>query len=343
MRLRIALSVVLGLLGLLVISWLVIQADPPTLAALLSKVHPDWLAAAFLSTLVWLGFRALRWQNIMRTADIDVSFKVLYQITLVGLLVDFMTPIYRAGSEPLRTYLLNKYFKIESGRGIATIMVDRFFDFVIFLSLAVIALALLLPKFGLAVQIGMFVSVVGLIGALVTLVYLSINTEAAYRFIKRFVRLAKKVPALRGRMRAWEGKIRAQVEVYAETVRHGFFLNTTINALLSIILIALEIIRMQLLVLALGVQLDLFWIIVTFGAIVIAGIIPSPPGGVGIVEPIGIGALLFAGLNVSQATSLIFLDRIVTMVFISLLGLWTAYNLGVKFGKKAGPAAQTKK
>lgn len=324
------LSATLFLVGLGIIGWIVWRAGAGDIYNVLAGANRDWLALAILTTIAWVGFRALRWQNILASAGLGIKYRLLFLITSSGLLVDILTPVYRAGSEPVRTYLLKKHLNVPTGKGFATVILDRFFDFVIFISLAIIALLLMFPLVSLRIKYLMAISVLFLVGMLVYVIYISLKKEAAYKTIKKIISFLKRIKSLRPKLEKAEKGLAKEVALYSATVRQGFYLNTSLNALISIILIGLEIVRLQAVVLALGLKIELFWLIVAFGAVIIAGSIPSPPGGVGIVEPVGIGVFLFAGLSLSQATAFILVDRLVMLGIISLVGLVATWHLGIK-------------
>lgn len=69
-----------------------------------------------------------RWKIVNSIADINVSFKNLFPIVMVGLAVNNITPSGRGGGEPVRAYILAK----EHGYGLrdtfATVVADRLLD-----------------------------------------------------------------------------------------------------------------------------------------------------------------------------------------------------------------------
>jgi len=325
---KITLSAVMALVGFAVIAWIVIQAGAPDILKAMAGANRDVIALAALTIPVWLFFRSLRWQNILASAKIPVRISLLYQITSVGILIDFITPIYRAGSEPVRTFMLEKYAGVKTGKGLATVILDRVFDFSVYISLSIFALILLFNRVPLSLQVVMLLSVAGLVAMLFYIVYLSIRGDKAYRTARRAVLFLKRFKFLRPRMKAAEKKLKEEVAIYSTTVREGFYLNTVLNAIISIVLIGLEVMRLQLLLLALGYNISLLSIIIAFGAVILAGIVPSPPGGVGLVEPVGIGAFLMGGLTLAQATTLILIDRLVMTGIVALIGIASSIRLG---------------
>lgn len=332
MRTKVIVTILSTLIGLGILGYVIWQSDVSKLYGIFTKLNWDFVIYALLSVFMWVGFRTLRWQNILRASGVKVKFKDLTLVSLAGLFIDCITPIYRAGSEPVRTYMLEKFLKVPSGKGFATIILDRFFDFIIYISLAVIALIVTSYKMPLPVYIRnfMYLSVGFLVAALAFVIYISLNKRLALWIVKKILKFLRRFKKLKDRVKKWESEAEAQIDSYSFTLRQGFYINLFLNMLMSVLLIAMEVIRLQLIVLALGLDLASFWILIVMGAVIIAGSIPSPPGGVGIVEPVGIGVFILAGLTISQATAIILIDRVITLVFFIFAGLGASYYLGIK-------------
>lgn len=324
------LSVLAVVVGLGVISWIVWQAGVENVYNIFLTLRLDWFVLAMFAALIWGFFRILRWQNILYATGARFIFKKLSLVGFTGFLIDNATPIYRAGSEPIRALLLQKHLNIEPGVGWATVIIDRFFDFGAYLSLAIIAMIILPMKVKMdpAAFSFMLFAIIFLIGVLCAVIYFSLSKKALYKISSGFIKFIGKSKRYKQKAKRWRGKLEGQIELYSRTLRSGFFINALMNVLLSIILIGVEIVRVQLIVLSLGLSIDFFWIIIAMGAVIISGILPSPPGGVGIVEPVGIAAFTVAGLTLGQATAVILLDRIINLGFISLVGAGCYLKLG---------------
>lgn len=81
-----------------------------------------------------------RWKIVNSIADINVSFKNLFSIVMVGLAVNNITPSGRGVGEPVRAYILAKEHGYELRDTFATVVADRLLDTFPFIILSIITI-----------------------------------------------------------------------------------------------------------------------------------------------------------------------------------------------------------
>ena len=92
----------------------------------------EYLLLAILSYALTLLAITLRWEVIVKEANIKTTTFSLYLMTLAGLAFNNLSPSSRMGGEPIRAYLLNKEAKCKMKDSFATIVSARIFDAIVF-------------------------------------------------------------------------------------------------------------------------------------------------------------------------------------------------------------------
>ena len=80
----------------------------------------------------WAGI--MRWNFILKKLTGEKKFKNLWQVWFIGFLFTYLlTPMAILGGEPVRVYIVNKLYKIEMKKNISSMIIDRLFDWTVFL------------------------------------------------------------------------------------------------------------------------------------------------------------------------------------------------------------------
>src|ERR1019366_6495434 len=98
---------------------------------------PLFLASAFCATIIF-PLRAFRWRTILQPVAPNTPFGPLWRSIAIGMMVNNLVPA-RAG-EIARGYALSRETAIPLPTSIASLAVDRLFDMLVLLLLAVLAL-----------------------------------------------------------------------------------------------------------------------------------------------------------------------------------------------------------
>ena len=101
-----------------------------------------WLYVVFTTLaifpLVW------RWQAILKGYGKSIGFFKLLRMQLAGYAVSFVTPSSRIGGEPLRIYMLKKECNVDYKTGTASIILDKYMEYLGSLTFGFIGVALLI-------------------------------------------------------------------------------------------------------------------------------------------------------------------------------------------------------
>jgi len=322
------LSIFLGLAVVLYIMW---QAGFGNIYRILTHITFGYILIALVIDQTKVGLGAIRWMNFIRSAKVKVKFRDIYLIHLIGLAVNSITPVARLGGEPVRLYLLNKHAKIRNSIGSATIIASGFFDLGSFLLLNIIAI--LLVYFSLQLPLAfvypLFFFVIVFSVLTLSLVHISINRKASLFVTHWFISKLKKFKLLRERLEKWGERTDEEVKRYVTTVKMSLSSTLLLNLFITAMLRVLEVLRVYMIVLAVNEHIGFMWIIVALAFAITTGLIPSPPGGFGIVEPAMTAVFLLGGLALSSAITIVLIDRLIVVGFTSLLGFGCVHFLGV--------------
>lgn len=323
-----SLSILLGLAIVLYIMW---QAGFGNIYMILTQISLSYILIALVIDQIIIGLGAARWMNFIKSANVKVRFKTIYLIYLIGLAVNNITPVARLGGEPVKLYLLNKYAKIRNSVGSATIIASSFFDLGSFLILDIIAILLVYSTLQLplafAYPLLFFVIVFSILFLL--LVHISVNKKTSLFITHRFISKLKKFKLLQERLERWVERIDKGVKRYVTTMRMSLSSTLLLNLLITVVVRVLEVLRIYMIVLAVNECIGFMWIIVALAFAITTGVIPSPPGGFGVVEPAMTAVFLLGGLTLTSAITIVLIDRLLTVGVTSLMGFGCIHLLGV--------------
>ena len=116
------------ILTLVLVVVLLSQIEIKNLIEFISSISPRWILLAFVIYIFTVIFRALRFQVLLGGGQ-GIRFEDIFPIVCVHYLFSNILPARTR--ELSYIYLLKKLKKISVGKGIATLMVARIFDFIV--------------------------------------------------------------------------------------------------------------------------------------------------------------------------------------------------------------------
>ncbi len=131
-------SLLIGLAAsLIIMKMLKWEGIKEAMLLLLSLKGISVLSVSLLAALASI----LRWKFILKELTGKREFKGLWQVWFVGFLFTYLlTPIAMLGGEPVRIYIINKLYKIKMRKNIASMIIDRLFDWTAFLVFTILGL-----------------------------------------------------------------------------------------------------------------------------------------------------------------------------------------------------------
>lgn len=100
----------------------------------------------FILTVIIAVIGTFKWKEILKGEGLDVSFKKLFGPYLSGYAVMLLAPIMIWGGEILRGYFLKEKYSVSWVKGLASVIIDRIFEWTVNLIVIVLGVILFLNK-----------------------------------------------------------------------------------------------------------------------------------------------------------------------------------------------------
>ena len=266
----------------------------------------------------------LRWQILNKIAGMDVSIKKLLPMIMVGLAINNITPSGRGGGEPVRAYLLSKDTKeYHFDETFATVVADRALDTFPFVVLAAITIAsmALFFDFDLWLLVVMVLAVIAIIALLVAIIYMCINPDFGKRVEGWIIGLVRRF--YKKNSEDLENNIHNSILGFQNTMK--MLLSNKkglVYALfLSFVIWIFEILRVYLVFLAFGANVNIIVIGEVFIVACLVGMIPLLPGGLGAVDGIMIIFYSAAGIPTSISAAATVIERLISFWMATIIGM----------------------
>lgn len=266
----------------------------------------------------------LRWSILNNLADINVGIRKLLPMVLVGLAVNNITPSGRGGGEPVRAYILSKdkeeYHFEET---FATVVADRALDtfpFVVLAAVTIAAMALFF-NFPIWLLVVMVIAVIGIVAVLAIIIYMCINPSFGGRVEGWIVGLVRRF--YKKNSESLESQIHDAIFGFQNTMkllisnRKGLVYTVS----LSFVIWIFEIVRVYLVFLAFGANVNLIVIGEVFILACLVGMIPLLPGGIGAIDSVMIIFYSAAGISASISAAATVIERLISYWMPTIIGM----------------------
>jgi glycosyltransferase 2 family protein len=276
---------------------------------ILTEIRIRYVILAFLVYLLSVYLFAVRWQQVLSCIGYTLKATDLFPILFGAIFVNNLTPANRTGGEPLRMFWANKRFGISYTDAFITILFERLVEAIPIILLLFYVLYLF-PS--LEIKFLPQKSILTLSSTYLLLLAVLATGILMWIFRERFTAFLKDI------QQNWKKLNKSFIPAL----------------LLSSGVWILDIIRLQLIALALNLHLSLYIIAAVSVLYLLLGLLPITPGGLGIVEGGLISLLLYFGLSLASSGSFVFLERFISFGLSSLIGfLYLFYYGGIEIWK----------
>ncbi len=266
----------------------------------------------------------LRWKVLNNVAGIDVGFKKLLPMVLVGLAVNNITPSGRGGGEPVRAYLLyreNEEYTFDET--FAAVVADRALDTFPFVVLAAVTIAsmALFFDFDTGLLIVMVLSVIVILALLFALIYMCINLDFGKRVEGWIIGLVRRF--YKKDTESLENTIHDSIVGFQHTMRvlMSDKKGLAYGLILSFLIWIFEILRVYIVFLAFGAKVNPIVVGEVFIVACLVGMIPLLPGGLGSIDILMIALYSAAGVPRSISATATFIERLISFWMATLIGM----------------------
>ena len=260
------------------------------------ELLPIVLSFSFISYLI-MGIR----QKFL-LKKLGINLKIYESILLY---FSGLTMIITPGGlgEAIKSYYLKKKYGISISKTFPLVLIERFHDLVVLVSVIGITLIFL--------QINEVLILELIILPLIIITYLILKTRTLFKKIINFLIRIRKLEKIFGKILESYDGIFQMLESRTTIISWGIGLVSQIFYILSIYFIFL------------GFDIDLGIIFTTeiVYSSILYGAISLLPGGVGLTEISTVNFLMDKGIEISLATSIIIMVRMVTIWFATVIGL----------------------
>ncbi|WP_305514691.1 UPF0104 family protein [Methanobrevibacter sp. V14] len=265
----------------------------------------------------------LRWQILNNLADMYVSIRKLLPMVMVGLAVNNITPSGRGGGEPVRAYLLYKEKNCLMEEAFATVVADRALDTFPFVVLAAITISAMTLYFNFDtwMLVVMVLAVIAIIAVLIGIIYMCINPNFGKRVDGWIIGLVRRF--YKKNSEEFEEKIHGIISGFQDTMKllisnkRGLLYTIPLSFLIWIF----EILRVYLVFLAFGANVNFVIIGEVFIVASLVGMIPLLPGGVGAIDGVMILFYSATGIPSSVSAAATVIERLISFWMTTIIGL----------------------
>ena len=301
-----------------------------------------YIGVAIALQLITFLLYNLRWQLLNKQANIDIGFKKLLPITMVGLAINNITPSGRGGGEPVRAYILAKEHDHTIKETFATVVADRVLDTFPFIVLTVITVLSLsfqpnIPRWMIVIMI---IAAVAIVAILAILIYMCINLNFGSKIERLILKIVKR---FKKDSDGLEEGIHENIVGFQNTMTNLMsnkkILFTTIP--LSFLVWFVEISRVYFVFLAFGAVASYTLIGEVFIVASLIGMIPLLPGGLGAVDGTMIYLYSTSGITTAITAPVTVIERVISFWMPTIIGLVILPHYGSSILEKISPKSST--
>jgi hypothetical protein len=273
---------------------------------------------------------SLRWYVVVRRYG--VSFTNVLYTSLIGFMVNNVTPVSIAGGEPVKAYVISRIDKIKMERAFATVLVDLFLSIVPVLLLDLLALFLVF-KYSVDLRIAWLLALIGLFVLALTISSFSIlmNREPSLRLFNMLLDFFGRVRFLEKHVKRIESRVDELFGSFHRSIHNTMtdVWTLTVGMIVSTLVWVLSLIRVYLILVALGVSLDFELVVIVYAVLLMVSILPLLPGALGMWEWVGTGLFTFFGLPLEAAVAVTLIDRLLFYWLPLFTGFLSSLHVGL--------------
>ncbi|MCK9150950.1 UPF0104 family protein [Methanobacterium alcaliphilum] len=300
----------------------------------LEKTNRWFLALNFALEAGILLLWALRWKMILDVVDESPKYISVMGMLFASLFGNNITP-GAAGGEPLRAYILREVKGTPFEIGFASSTADRVFEFMPFVIISILA-AILILTWNISIWTRLIVSVLIILSIMFfsVVIYAGVNKEIAQKIA---LSVAKSVFPFFLKLTRKEirfSDISQKIIFYINRFTTGFAMALKdrkvllIGFFLSFGMWGLDIVRMYVCFLAVGVHAPILPVVIIYTIGIMISLLPILPGSLGIREAVLIGLFAVAGISADYVVAASVIDRLASYIAPTLIGAFAAFYYG---------------
>ena len=285
---------------------------------ILSNSNLGYFFIALLTQFFIIFLYVARLKIIISAQKYKLRFFRIFKILVSGMAINQLTPIIKAGGEPVKLYYLAKS-NIPATKSSASIVVEitsELISFYVTLFLLIIFLSVtkyLTAKF---LYIGTIIFCFVIIGFFFAFRFM-LDKDKIEKFIEKYV------------LRFFKANAKISSKIFSSSLRNLFLNKSLCIKIFSISFLCrlLEFFRIYFIFLAINFPVPITLVLVVWVLEVLFSTVPWLPGGLGLVEGGIISTLIIFGIPAPFSSSMLLLDRFLSLWLIVIIGLIGFYFL----------------
>ncbi|MBD3389172.1 MAG: flippase-like domain-containing protein [Candidatus Altiarchaeales archaeon] len=322
--------ILLFVVSILLLGALFFSVDYNELFRITSKLSYEWTAALIALQLFIMLLMSLKWYVIIRRYA--VSFTNVLHTSIIGFMVNSLTPVSLAGGEPVRAYVISKIDKIKMEKSFATVLVDLYLHIIPVLFLNLVAIFIVF-KYSMDLRFAWLLGLLAVLASTLLVGSFSLLTsrDPSLRLFNAILDVFERIVFLRKYVRRVEAHVDDLFSSFHRSIRTTMtdVWTLTVGLIISIAIWALSVLRIYLVFLALGVPIELWKVIVVYAILVTVSGLPLLPGALGIWEWVGTGLFTVLGLPLEVSAAIVLVDRLLFFWLPIFTGFLSSLHIGL--------------
>lgn len=283
---------------------------------ILSNANLGYFFLAFSMQILLIFLYTLRLKIIISAQKYKLKFTRIFKILISGMAVNQLTPIVKAGGEPVKLYYLTKS-EVPTTRATASVILEITSELISFyiplLILIIFLSATKLISVGF-LYIGFAIFTLFLAGFFFAFRIL-LDKNKIEQFIEKYI------------LKFFKTNAKISSKVFSSSLRALLYNRRLCFKIFSISFLCrfLDFFRIYFVFLAINFPVSITLVLAVWVLEVLFSSIPWLPGGLGLVEGGTISTLVILGIPASFSSSLLLLDRFLSFWMVIILGLITLY------------------
>ena len=291
--------VLLLILAVLFYGAMLIYADVEIVVKKIFEINWKYIPIILSLIGIQIGILGFRYHRLLKKLGISIPFKESFKLFVAGLSMT-ITPL--GGGTGIKSYLLKKKFGYSISSTLPIILVERWTEL---LSILILMIILLFFTTMYASYIAIILGLI-MVGVLVIIT----SNSKLFTYYKKFF---LKIKYLR--------KFSMSLEESKNSIKILYRKKTVFEAIgLSFVSKIIQLFAVFYIFLAVGVEFDFFQAGQIYYTSIVFGSISFIPGGIIVTESSMLGLLLENGIQVSIATLIVILSRLVTIWLFTIVG-----------------------
>jgi len=301
------------IIGLAIFIFFIYRTGPGAIKLITENINWIYFAIFIVTAILSHVLAVFRWSSVLKGYKKKVPFFSLFKQTMAGYAISYVTPVARAGGEPIRAYMLKRESGINIRTGIASIIIDKFIEFVGGIGFGVLGILLLIYFPGIPISIKLILTAIVALGLMILSVFYyrtitkihSVSSIFDLFKIQKIVRLKKFIKMIR--------EVEIKMNKFFVKNKKQFWISNIIEIGYLIIIV----IESKLIFLSFGFDIPLAIIIIALNIHGLATFIPVPAS-LGFFEAGEAGFFKLIGSTGAVGLAYSLLMRLRDILFVSI-------------------------